>query len=206
MLLIGAGLCIKGFDRAAHIDAGFNPDHVLAAGLRIGASGYDQKTGLVFYRKLHQRLMESPEVEVSGLASWLPLGFEGGPGAGVEPEGYARGPNEDVDVPYAILSPDYFAAMQIPILQGRDFTDQDDRKSRAVAIINDNFARRFWPGQNPLGRRINTVGRTVEVVGVVKSGKYRSLNEPPRTFIYFPYQQGVWDLNLGITLRTSRRK
>jgi predicted permease len=72
-----------------------------------------------------------------------------------------------------------------------------------VAIINDNFVKRFWPGQNPIGRRIKTVGRIVTVVGMVKSGKYRSLNEPPRPFIYLPYQQGVWDLNLGVVLRTK---
>ncbi len=203
LLLIGAGLCIKGFDRALEMNPGFDPNHVLAAGLRIGASGYDQKTGLVFYKKLHQRLVESPGVEAVGLASWLPLGFEGGPGAAVEPEGYLRLPNEDVTVPYAILSPGYFAAMRITMLQGRDFTDQDDLKSQAVAIINDNFAKRFWAGQNPIGRRVKTVGRTVTVVGLVKSGKYRSLNETPRPFIYFPYQQGVWDLNLGIALRTT---
>ncbi len=203
LLLIGAGLCVKGFDRALAMDPGFDPNHMLAAGLRIGASGYDQQTGLVFYRRLHQSLVEIPGIEEAGLASWLPLGFEGGPGAWAEPEGYLRAPNEDLTVPYAILSPGYFAAMRIPMLQGRDFTDQDDRKSQAVAIINDNFAKRFWPGQNPIGRRIRTVGRTVSVVGLVKSGKYRSLNEPPRPFIYFPYQQGVWDLNLGITLRTK---
>ncbi len=203
LLLVGAGLCIKGFDRALQLDPGFDPNNVLAAGLRIGASGYDQQTGLIFYRKLHQRLTELPGVVDAGLASWLPLGFEGGPGAAVDPEGYVRSPNEDVTVPYAILSPDYFATMHIPILEGRDFTDQDDQKAQAVAIINDNFAKRFWPGQDPIGRRIKTVGRTVTVVGLVKSGKYRSLNESPRPFIYFPYQQGVWDLNLGVVLRTK---
>ncbi|HYK89397.1 MAG TPA: ABC transporter permease, partial [Acidobacteriota bacterium] len=203
LLLVGAGLCIKGFERARQMDPGFNPENVFAAGLRIGASGYNEQTGLIFYRKLHQRLTELPGVVEAGLASWLPLGFEGGPGAAVEPEGYVRLPNEDVTVPYAILSPGYFAAMRIPMLEGRDFTDQDDQKAQAVAIINDNFARRFWPGQDPIGRRIRAVGRTVTVVGLVRSGKYRSLNESPRPFIYLPYQQGVWDLNLGVVLRTK---
>ena len=203
LLLVGAGLCIKGFERALLMDPGFDPNNVLVAGLRIGANGYDQQTGLVFYQKLHQRLTELPGVTEAGLASWLPLGFEGGPGAAVDPEGYVRLPNEDVTVPYAILSPGYFAAMRIPILEGRDFTDQDNQKAQAVAIINDNFAKRFWPGQNPIGRHIKTVGRTVTVVGLVKSGKYRTLIEPPRPFIYLPYQQGVWDLNLGVVLRTK---
>ncbi len=203
LLLIGAGLCIKGFDRAVQMDPGFDPNNVLVAGLRIGASGYTEKTGLVFYRQLHQRLTELPGVVEAGLASWLPLGFEGGPGTAVGPEGYVRMPNEDVTVPYAILSPGYFAAMRIPILKGRDFTDQDDQNAQLVAIVNDNFAKRFWPGLDPIGRRIKTYGRDLTVVGLVKSGKYRSLNEAPRPFIYFPYQQGVWDLNLGVVLRTK---
>jgi predicted permease len=203
LLLVGAGLCIKGFNRARLIDPGFDPDNVLVAGLRIGANGYDEKTGLVFYRKLHQRLNELPGVTDAGLASWFPLGFEGGPATSVDPEGYVRAPNEDVTVPYAILSPGYFAAMRIPLLEGRDFTDQDDRNSLPVAIINDNFAKRFWPGQDAIGHRFKAVGRVLTVVGIVKSGKYRSLNEPPRPFVYLPYQQGVWDLNLGVALRTK---
>jgi predicted permease len=203
LLLVGAGLCIKGFERARLMDFGFDPNNVLVAGLRIGANGYNQQTGLVFYQKLHQRLTEVPGIGEAGLASWLPLGFEGGPGISVDPEGYVRHPNEDVTVPYAILSPGYFAAMRIPILEGRDFTDQDDLKAQAVSIINDNFSKRFWPGQNPIGRHIKTASRIVTVVGLVRSGKYRSLNEPPRPFIYLPYQQGVWDLNLGVVLRTK---
>ncbi len=203
LLLVGAGLCVKGFDRALRMDPGFDPNNVLVAGLRIGANGYDEQTGLVFYRKLHERLTQMPGVIAAGMSSWFPLGFEGGPSGGVDAEGYVRLPNEDVSVPYAILSPGYFEAMRIPILKGRDFTDQDDRTSMQVAIVNDNFVKRFWPGQNPMGRHFKTLGRNLTVVGVVKSGKYRSLNEPPRPFMYLAYQQGVWDLNLGVVLRTK---
>ncbi len=204
LLLIGAGLCIKGSQKARQIDAGFEPSHALLAGLRIGAHGYTEQTGKVFYHQLRERMAAVPGVQEAALASWFPLGFEGGPSTSVTVDGYQRAPNEDVSVSFSIISPRYFEAMRIPILQGRDFAVQDDADSARVAIINENMAKRFWPGQNPLGRIMRIWGdRNATVVGIVKSGKYRSLNEPPRPFFFLPYQQGVWDLNLGVVLRTT---
>lgn len=205
LLLAGAGLCIVGSRRARQIDPGFDPRPTLLAGMRIGMNGYDEARGLVFYRQLRTRLAQSPGVQEAALASWFPLGLEGGPNIWIDVEGYACAPNENMDVPYSIISPRYFAAMGIPLLAGRDFTDRDDAQAPGAAIINETMAQRFWPGQDPIGRRLTFWGgyKKVQVVGVVKNGKYRSLNEPPRCFIYLPYQQGVWDLNLGIVLRSE---
>jgi len=205
LLLVGAGLCIRGFEKARRIDIGFDPNGVLVAGLRIGMNGYTQQSALVFYRQLRERLAQMPGVESVGLSTWFPLGFEGGPGLGVDVDGYARGPNEDTSVSYSIVSPKYFETLRIPLLDGRDFRDQDDGKSLGVAIVNETMAKRFWPGQSPLGRKFRVWGgrKELTVVGIVKAGKYRSLNEPARPFFYLPYQQGVWDLNLGIALRTN---
>jgi putative ABC transport system permease protein len=203
LLLVGAGLCIKGFQRARQVDIGFDPRNVLVAGLRIGMNGYDQTNGLVFYRQLHERLSALPGVEQAAMSSWFPLGFEGGPSLSVDAEGYARQPNEDVGVPYAIVSPHYFDVLRIPIVAGRDFQENDDQDHLKVAIINETMAKRFWPGQNPLGRKFKIWRGEITVVGVVKAGKYRSLNERPHGFFYLPYQQGVWDLNLGVALRTT---
>ena len=203
VLLVGAGLCIKGFIRARQIETGFNPNNVLIAGLRIGMNGYDRTNGIVFYRTLHERVSNLPGVTEAALSSWFPLGFEGGPKLTVDAEGYVRKPNEDVTAPYAIVSPRYFDALKIPLLDGRDFTDADDAKSMRVAIVNEAMAKRFWPGQNPLGRKFQARGREVTVIGLVKTGKYRSLSERPESFFYLPYQQGAWDLNLGVALRTE---
>lgn len=203
LLLIGAGLCIKGFQQARQMEFGFDPRHGLVAGLRIGMNGYDEPRAKAFYRNLRIRLAAMPGVKEAALASWLPLGFEGGPSLGAEVEGYSRSPNEDISVPYSIVSPRYFAALGIPLIDGRDFTDQDDEKALGVAIINETMAKRFWPGQNPIGRKFKARGVDRTVVGVVKAGKYRSLNERPKSFMYLPYQQGVWDLNLGVCLRTE---
>lgn len=139
------------------------------------------------------------------MASWFPLGFEGGGSMGVRVPDYVRTPNEDMGVQYSIVSPRYFATLQIEVTEGRDFTDRDDSDQPGVAIINQAMARRFWPGQNPVGRKFLFRGgdREATVVGVVRNGKYRSLDEQPKPFMYFPYQQGAWDLNLGVALRTQ---
>jgi predicted permease len=203
LLLVGAGLCIKGFQKARQVDVGFNPQNLLVAGLRIGMHGYNRTNGLAFYRQLHERLSALPGVKQAALASWFPLGFEGGPRLNVQAEGYDRKPNEDTTVPYAITSPRYFETLQIPVVAGRDFRDSDDPDAPKVAIINETMAKRFWPGLNPLGRKFRIWRGDITVVGVVKTGKYRDLKEPPKGFFYLPYGQGVWDLNLGAVLRTE---
>jgi predicted permease len=177
----------------------------LMAGLRIGMHGYDEPRGLMFYRELRQRLESIPGVRQAALASWFPLGFEGGSGTGVEVPGYERKPNEDLSTQYAIVSPGYFTTLGIPLVAGRDFTDQDDSTRPRVAIINQTMAEKYWPGLDPIGRKFFIWGgqRELTVVGVAKDGKYRFLTEPRRSFIYLAYQQGVWDLNLGIVLRTE---
>jgi predicted permease len=203
LLLVGAGLCIRGFQRARTLDLGFRPQGLLLGGLRVGMNGHTEATAMVFYRKLHERLRASNGVQAAALASWFPLGFEGGPGTGVVPEGYQAEPGEDTGASYAIISPDYFQTMGIPVLAGREFSERDTAESEPVVIINDELAQHFWPGQNAVGRKVRCYGsRVATVVGVVKTGKYRTLNERPRRFVYSPYLQGVWDLNLGVVLRS----
>ncbi len=203
VLLVGAGLCIKSVRRARQADLGFDPGHVLLAGLRIGMNGYTEDTARIFYRRLEERSAMIPGVQSAALSSWFPLGFEGGGMHGVEVEGYVRKTGEDTTFPYSNISPGYFDVMKIPIVAGRDFTDQDDEKAPAAAIVNETMARRFWPGLDPIGRTFKENGNSTSVVGVARDGKYRSLNEPPRCFYYRPYQQAVWDLNLGLCLRTA---
>ena len=171
VLLICAGLCLKGLQSARHTDLGFDSNHLLYAGIGIGANGYTEETGKVFYHELQQRLAALPGVQEVALGSWFPLGFTRGGTWGVNVEGYPRQPNEDVDVWHNIVSPRYFATLRIPLLEGRDFTDQDDQKSAPVAIINETMAKRFWHGQSPIGRTFAAGGKTRTVVGVVKAGK-----------------------------------
>jgi predicted permease len=142
-------------------------------------------------------------VEEAALASWFPLGLAGCKRWGVEAEGYERPRGEDTNYEYAIVSPRYFATLQIPLVTGRDFTDADDRTSLPVVIVNEHFARKFWPNQEAVGRRIRVGGVWRTIVGVAKAGKYNRLDERPWCFFYLPYQQGVPDLDLALCVRTA---
>jgi predicted permease len=203
VLLVGASLCIRSVRQAGRSGFGFDPNHVMVAGLRVGMNGYTEPTAKIFYGRLLERLAAVPGVEAAALSSWFPLGFDGGPAHGVEVDGYLRQAGEDTTFPFSIVSPGYFKVMKIPLVAGRDFTDQDDDRAPGAAIINQTMATRFWPGQDPIGRKFKDAWRMMTVVGVAKNGKYRSLNESPRCFFYVPYRQGVWDLNLGVCVRTS---
>ncbi len=203
LLLVGATLCVKGLQQARRINPGFDPDGVLLAPLQIGMNGYDQTTGLKFYRELRARIAAHPGVEEAALATWLPLGLAGCKGWTVTVEGYERPPNEDVVVEFAIISPRYLAAMRTPLVSGRDFDARDDAQAPRAAIVNEAFAHRYWPGLDPLGRRFRAGGQWRTIVGVVPTGKYNRLDEPAWPFFYLPEQQGAPDLDLGLVIRTK---
>jgi predicted permease len=200
VLLVSAALCVKGLDRARRVDFGFAPDHVLRADLQIGMNGYTPQTAPAFYRQTRARLAALPGVEEAAFASWFPLGFGGDKGADARVDGYVPPRDEDPTYEFAIISPRYFAAMRIP-LTGRDFTDQDDATAPAVVIVNQAFAQRFWPGQDPIGRKFRTRGQSRTIVGVTPTGKYNRLDEPAHPFFYLPYQQGVPEMDLNLCLR-----
>lgn len=203
MLLIGAGLCLQGLRQARRTELGLDPEHVLTANLQIGTSGYTPQTGLGFYRELRQRLRALPGVEEAALASWFPLGLLGCKGSAVSVDGYLPPAGEDSSYEFAIVSPRYFATLRIPLVAGRDFTDADGPESERVAIVNQAFARRFWPGMDPLGRRFHTRGEWRRIVGVTPTGKYNRLDEAPWPFYYLPDQQGASDLDLSLAVRTT---
>jgi predicted permease len=202
VLLVSAGLCLQGLRRARQADFGFAPDHVLLASLQLGMNGYNEATGRVFFRQLQERVAALPAVEEAALASWLPLGLAGCKGHGVDVEGYVRPPGDNPTYEYAVISPRYFATLRIPLVAGRDFTAADDTGAPAVVIINEHFARKFWPGQDAVGRRFRTAGQWRTVVGVAQAGKYNKLDEPAWPFFYLPYTQFVPDLDLSLCVRT----
>jgi predicted permease len=203
VLLVGAGLCLKGMRNALQVDIGLEPDRVLIASMQVGMHGYDRDTGRVFYRQVQERLATIPGVEEASLANWFPLGLGGCKGSNVEVEGHERLPGEDITHEYAIISPRYFATMGIPLVSGRDFTPADDASSDRVAIVNEHFAERFWPGRDAVGQRFRSAGRWRTVVGVARAGKYNRLDEPAHRFFYLPCQQYSPDLDLGLCVRTK---
>lgn len=204
VLLVSAGLCLQGLRRARQADFGFNPNGVLVAGLQLGMNGYNETTGRVFYRQLQERAAALPGVEEASFASWLPLGLAGCKGHGVDVEGYVRRPGENPTYEYAIISPRYFATLQIPLVAGRDFAPTDDAAAPRVAIVNEHFARKFWPGQDAVGRRFRVAGEWRTIVAVAKAGKYNKIDEPAWPFFYLPYTQFVPDLDLSLCVRTRQ--
>jgi predicted permease len=208
LLLIGAGLSIQGFERARKIDLGFDPSHLLYADLTLVPNRYSAERGKIFDRELRDRLAALPGVQDAGLASVLPLGFGHIFAAPLQVDGYSSTASDDRLASFLMISPGYFGTLRIPILQGRDFTDQDDLSKPNVAIINDALARRFWPGLSPIGRTFRmAVGvapmDTFTVIGTVKSGKYHALEEPSTPLLYLSYlQRPLASLFMGVLVRT----
>ena len=105
---------------------------------------------------------------------------------GVEPEGYTPAPREDMNFGFNLVSEDYFATMRIPLVSGRAFEPRDDTSAPKVAIVNQPFARTFWPGRDPIGRIIEVGGEQHRVVGIVREIKYVNVTEEPRPYVYLP--------------------
>jgi hypothetical protein len=193
-VLLGAGLVLRGLQRAQQINPGFNPRQAVEVSFDPGLQGYDSERGREFQRQALDRVRGLPGVQAAALTTRAPLTF-GQDGRPVFIQGEA--PKPVTQAPYALttaISLDYFRAMETRLLQGRDFTAQDDARSPAVAIVNETFARRFWPGENPIGKRFNFTGASdgkwIEIVGVAQDGKYFSLAENSESFVYLPLAQG----------------
>jgi predicted permease len=202
LLLICAGLFIRSFLRAQQIDLGFNPRNMVIASYDLFPAGYSDASGAEFDRQLVAKLEALPGIESVALASRLP-GFSPG-STSVKPEGYVPQPNETTEMPMAIVTPNYFQTMQIPLLQGRDFTLQDTRNSQRAVIVSEAFVNRYWPHQQPLGKRLNQ-GVTHEwctVVGVARDSKMTALADKPAPFVYLPLYQ-VYQAAMIVTARVA---
>jgi predicted permease len=189
VVLAAAGLFITSLRNASRLDPGFRSEGLVLLRLELGIQGYDSTRGQVFYAELERRARALPGVEAVALAEILPLGLSG-QRRGVEVEGYTPAPGEDMEFGTNTVSAGYFEAMGIEIVRGRGFEPSDRAGAKAVAVVNESFARRFWPGENPIGRRFGTSkfgGR--EIVGVVRDGRYRSLTEELQPHFYQPFAQ-----------------
>jgi len=197
VLLVGASLCLRSLLNARSIDPGFDTRNAVTGGLNVNTFGYDQSRGRAFYTQLLDRVRAVPGVRSASLADHLPLG-QIMRMQGIEIDGHEapRAPSgmRGLPIDMALVGPDYFDAMGIPVLSGRSFRGTDDEKAPPVVMINQQMAERFWPHQNPVGQFLTLMGsegsRTrAEIIGVVKTGKYASLGEDPKSFFYRPLLQ-----------------
>jgi predicted permease len=210
VLLVGASVCLRSLLNARSIDPGFETRDAVAAGINVSTFGYDEARGRAFYAHLLQDVRALPGVQHASLADHLPLGqvtrMDGIEIDGIEaPAGPSGRPQLSVDT--AVVAPDYFAAMGIPILKGRGFSDDDNANVPAVVVINQEMADRFWPRQDPIGQFVQLAGprdtRTrARIVGLVKTGKYQSLGEDAKPFFYRSLLQG-YEPGVQLIVRTD---
>ncbi len=199
-LLVGAGLFIRSLSNAQAIDPGFNPDQVLLASLDPSLNGYSKADGEALYGELLERLQALPAVRRASIAEMVSFGLANQQN-GITVPGYQPAPDENMSIDYNIVAPDYFPTLQIPILGGRDFSPRDDANSQPVIIVDEAFAARFFPGQDPLGKKVVCRGERV-VVGLVKTIKIGSLGEAPRPYLYLPFSQS-YNAAMTVHLRTQ---
>ena len=203
--LVVAGLFLRAVQRGLTSNPGFTTDHGLVASYDLSLGNYSKDRVLIFHRQLLERASALPGVQAAGLTSYVPMGIAGGgSGHSVTIEGYVprAGENPKQDVTTDVISPGFLKTLGIALAAGREFTAQDSETATPVAIINDTFAQKYWPGQSALGRRVQVAGVWREVVGVTRNTKYRQFNEEPFALMYLPVLQEQ-EPNLTIVLRTA---
>jgi predicted permease len=187
--LVGAGLAVRGFQKLSTMNPGFEPKNVLLAHFHLSTNGYSLEQEKQFCRNLRLRLEATPGLEQVGYADSVPLSVFPPSPERVEVEGSDTDRNGVVSLPRSIVAPGYFDLMRIPLVAGRDFTEQDDRKAPAVIIVNETFARRYFPGRDPIGRKVRISGNLSTIVGVARDSKYHNPPEGPTAFFYGPFRQ-----------------
>lgn len=207
MLLVGGGLMVRSFAHLRAVDPGFNPDHLLTMTISLAGSAQNTATKRVaFFNELLQRVDSVPGVQSASAINHLPLGgdvwtvsylVEGRP---------APAPGEKQAAVYRVIQPDYFRTMGATLLKGRDFTAHDNDTSPQVVIVNESFAKRHWPNEDPLGKRIRVsqddyVPR--EIVGVVKPLKQDQWTAEPNLEMYLPHLQEPTPRALSLVVRSS---
>ena len=202
--IIGAGLFARSFQLARQIDPGFDASHMLVSNLSLSSAGYAVPDRKQFCYRLRERLEKQPGIVGVTYADFVPLGFDSGPWEELEIEGYEKGRAENMQLYRNVVAPGYFKVVGIPLLDGRDFTEQDDLSKTAtpVMIVNETFVHRYFGGRYPIGRKVHGWGDWFTVVGVVKDSKYHTPNEAPQPYFYVAFKQVYRaDLNVAVYVR-----
>ena len=209
ILLVGSGLLIESFGHLRGLDPGFRADHVLTLRLYDALKYHDFTKRSAFFDRVLERVAALPGVKVAGFTSALPLTWDGGTNS-FTTEGMPADPTVSYDANNRVVTPGYFEAMRIPLRRGRLFDKGDGPNAAPVVLINETMARKFWPRQDPIGKRIkfgDPQDKTpwCRIVGVVGDVRQMRLNEPPRQEMYYPYWQAKdnWMAPRDLTIRTS---
>jgi predicted permease len=209
VLMMGAGLLLKSLSHLLTDSPGFRPDHLVTLRFYVPDRKYEGDGRNRFGPELAERVAQLPGVE-SAAATFIDPFIWGGLQRGFSVEGHAPISNAEADtVYYQEVGPNYFHTMGIPILQGRDFSTRDSLKVPLVVMVSESFARRYWPGQDPLGKRIkygdaDSSNPWIQVIGVSGNIKYNSLRQVPEVepVIYGTLLQSEVIINMSLIVRT----
>jgi predicted permease len=200
VVLICAGLFLRSLHKALKLDPGFSTESLVTMKLDPGLLAYTEAAGKRFYAETLRRVAALPGVRAASLAGFLPLGDSNDAVGPVMKEGEGEPlPNQGIEVSSNRVAPGYFATVKTPLVMGRDFTERDTKDAPLVVIVNQEFARKFYGGEeNALGKRFRFWSGQAplrEIVGIAKNGLYLNLYEAPRPYIYLPehqlYQSGM---------------
>jgi len=204
LLLIGAALLLRSYERLLKVDPGFNSQNVLTMNISLPTVKYAKPMDEVnFFDEVLRRVSAAPGVRSAAISATLPLSSkritpmlpEGQPNVPL-----AQRPFIDIEA----ISPQWFQTLHVPMRGGREFAAADNQQAPKVLIVNETFARQFWPGQNPIGKHV-IVGRwpePAEVVGVANDIKNRGLSQEPQAQVYIPFAQLPWS-NMNLLVRTA---
>jgi len=203
VLLIGAALFVRSLQQALEFNPGFASQNLLLASVETGGGSLSVDQGKLVFQQLIEHVGGLPGVRAVSLTRVVPISG-GGQRRGVQLEGYQPQPNEDTELNTNVVAPNYFNTMSIPIVQGRDFDAQDRESSARVVIVNEELARRYFPNQSAVGKRlrIGSDSPYCEIVGVARTAKYRTLREQPLPFIYIPFAQ-EYEHAMTLIVRTA---
>ncbi len=185
LMLTCAGLFVRSLENAQKVDPGFDPNRVLLVSFDLHPMGYSGKAEAEFERQVVERVRHLPGVEAAALADFSPLSFTIHSDSEL-PEGYVRRPHEDMQMDRAYVGAGYLGLMRTPLLAGRDFAEADMADAPPLAIVNQAFVDRYWPGQSAIGKRVNDGHQWRTVVGVAANGKYRRLIYDPTPMVLMP--------------------
>ena len=188
VLLVCAGLFTRSLEKAQQSDPGFDPSHVLLVSYELSPAGYTRDTSVAFNRQVLARLSTLPGVESVSVADFSPLSFSIHTDY-LQLQGYVPQPHESMEITRAIVGPDYFRTLRTPLTSGREFTDSDTGDSQLVAMVNQAFVDRYWPGEDAIGKQATADGQRFTIVGVARNAKYRLLTYAPEPVIYLPIYQ-----------------
>ncbi|MDX2030837.1 MAG: ABC transporter permease [Blastocatellia bacterium] len=207
MLLVGAGLLLRSFQRLQSVDVGFNPRSVLTLRVALPGRRYTQdEQRISFFTQAVERMQSLPGVQAAGVINYMPFA---GPGAGTgfEIEGRPKPlPGQDLVTGVCVADRNFFPAMQIALKRGRFFTEQEVREARRVVVVNEALARKYFPNEEPLGKRITIAMKNenapTEIIGIVADVKHAQLDKEAEPMSYWPIAEMPYNA-MTFVLRTS---